>query len=260
MKSRTIAGCVFTFTLVLAIPAHAKERSFQPYASAGQEVRYSDGEAVVYSATDRHVVGLSYIPRDKKSGFIKLWVLNRGSTAFNIGDQSITASSGGIPLQVLSYQDRLKEQRRQEMWQGLAAGLAAAGNNMQAANAGYSNSYGTYNSTTRANVYGSNGYATGNAYTTGTYSGSTYNAGAAYAAQADANARNQQIFAQAAANSEYARRELADRALKMNTLSPGQDVIGDVRLALPKRTKTPGEFTVTVDVNGEAMSFNFREH
>lgn len=243
----------------IASQAHAKERNFEPVSAAGQEIRYTDGEAIVYSPTDQYVVGLSYIPRDKKSGFIKVWVLNRGPSSFNVGDRSVSASSAGAPLQVLTYEDRLKEQRRTEMWQGLAAGFAAAGNNMQAANAGYSNSYGTFNSTTTASAYGSSGYVTGNAYTSGTFSGSTYNAGAAYAAQANANARNQQLFAQTAANAEYARRELADRALKMNTLAPGQDVIGDVRIVLPKRSKSPSEFTVSVNVNGQPVTFSFRE-
>lgn len=240
--------------------ADAKDREFSPVANPGQSIEFDDGEAYVTARTGRAVVMASFIPRDKKSAWIKLGIKNVSDVAFNISDASVAVASGGTPLPVMTYAERIKELKRKEMWADIGAGLAAGANNMAAANAGYQRHQGTYNSTTNASVYGAGGSAYGTATTSGTYFGSSYNASAAFQAQQQANAENQAIFDRQQQNAEFGRRDLQDRALKSNTVSPGEFVLGDVRFSLPKRQKgSDSEVIITVDVAGEPISFQFKE-
>lgn len=246
--------------LLMVGPAAAAEREFVPVPSEGQEVQFEDGEAFLVTQTDRAVVMVAFVPRDKKSAWVKIGVKNVSDQAFNISDASVAAASAEMPLTVMTYADRIKEQQSQERWAAFAAGLSAASNNINAANAGYQQHYGTYGGTTSASVYGSNGTAYGTARTSGSYFGTTYDAGAVQRAQLAANAQNQAIFDRQRANAEFARRDLKDRALKANTLSPGEFVMGDVRFSLPKRNKAlPVEFTVTIDVAGQLVPVLYRE-
>lgn len=254
---------VYTALVVFALiaaPGHAAERIFEPVPGEDQTVEYQDGEVVLIAPTTKAVLFITYVPRDKKSAFLKVGIKNIGEESFNISERSFTASTPSGPLAVLTYDDRLREQKRQETWAAVAAGLAAAGNNMSASNAGYQTNYGTYNSRTNAYAYGSGGYASGTAYTSGTYSGTTYNAGAAQQARLAADQRNQAIFDRQRANADFERQDLQSRALKANTLSPGEFVLGDIRFLLPKRDKqSAAQLTFAIDVAGEALTFTFAE-
>lgn len=239
---------------------HARERTFVPVASEGQVLEYDDGEAFLVARLKSSVVMVSYVVRDKKSAFLKVGVQNFGETSFNFSETAVTATSGGATLSVMTYADRVKEEKRSQMWAAVGAGLAAAANNMNAANAGYSNTYGNYSGTATASAYGSGGYATARASSYGNFSANTYDSTAAYLAQQSANAQNQALFERQQANAEFSKRDLEARALKANTISPGEMVLGDVRLALPKRNKAaPAEFVATVNVAGESVAFVFRE-
>ncbi|UOV09245.1 hypothetical protein MUU77_02760 [Pseudoxanthomonas sp. F37] len=250
---------LLAFVLVAA-PGHAAERIFEPVPGDDQTVEYQDGEVVLIAPTTNAVLFITYVPRDKKSAFLKVGIKNIGEESFNISERSFTASTPSGPLTVLTYDDRLREQKRQETWAAVAAGLAAAGNNMSASNAGYQTNYGTYNSRTNAYAYGSGGYATGTAYTSGTYSGTTYNAAAAQQARLAADRQNQAIFDRQRANADFARRDLQSRALKANTLSPGEFILGDVRFSLPKRDRqSAAQLTISVDLAGEPVTVTFVE-
>jgi predicted nuclease with TOPRIM domain len=79
-------------------------------------------------------------------------------------------------------------------------------------------------------------------------------------AQQSDNAQTKALFERQQENAEFSKRDLEARALKANTISPGEMVLGDVRLALPKRNKAaPSEFVATVNVDGESVAFVFRE-
>lgn len=66
------------------------------------------------------------------------------------------ATAGGSALPVMTYADRVKEEKRSQMWAAVGAGFAAAANSMNAANAGYSSTYGNYSGT--ATVGGGKSY------------------------------------------------------------------------------------------------------
>jgi len=243
-----------------ALGAVAAERTFTPVESEGQQVRFDDGEAYISANGAGASVFISYRPRDRKSAFVTVGVRNDRDTPFNLSEHSVTAQSNGSPLVVMTYAERMKELKRSEMWAGIGAGLAAAGNNMNAQQAGRTSTYGTYSGTTNARVHGSSGSAYGTANTYGTYSGTTYDSGAAFQAQQQANAENQALFDRQRANAEFARQDVSSRALKANTIDPGEFVMGDVRFTLPRKHRSePVEFWINVEVAGETLKFLFRE-
>lgn len=257
---RSLVNLIVITALVISADAISAERIFVPVPSSNQEIVYVKGEAALVSSIDAARIAITFVPRDKKSAWLKIWALNTGQSSFNITEQSITATSSDVPVVILTYADRLKELKKKEMWANIGAGLAAAGNNMNATNAGRSTTYGTYNGRSNVSAYGSGGYANGTVNTTGTYTATTYNPAAAQQAQAAANAQNQQMFANTRAASANAFQDLDDRALRASTLMPEQSVMGDVRIVLPKKSKVvPTEITVTLDFAGQKIVVLFSE-
>jgi hypothetical protein len=121
---------------------------------------------------------------------------------------------------------------------------------MQAANAGYSNTYSTYNGTTygsyagqpfSANTYG-NGYAT------------TYDSSKAYAAQSLANIENQNNTNQMLQTNSIREAQLQG-VLKTTTIDPGGTHYGEVQLDLPKMSAPKAGLRLDVVAGTETHSF-----
>lgn len=151
----------------------------------------------------------------------------------NFGTENIAARSRDDSyVHVYSYAELLDEERSRQAWAAVAAGLAAASNSMQAANAGYSTSYGSY----AGNTYGTYGGSPYSATSYGSGYVTTYDPAKAQAAQALANQQNavnlQNMQAINAANEQ----ELQN-ILKITTLSPGQSHAGTVVVDLPKNSQ-----------------------
>ncbi len=245
---------------LVAISAHATERIFVPVPTEGQQVRYANGAAYLATQTSSAALQIAYVPNDSKSALLFVGVTNLSQASFNFTETSITASSNGTPLPVMSYRDRIAELKRQERWSSIGAAFAMAANNMNANNAGHESSYGTYSGTATASAYGPAGTVRATANSTGTYYGSNYNATAAEMAKENANAQNQALAQQQQANIDYAHKSLEDRALKANTIDPSQSLAGDVKFSLPKRDKSkPAEFSAVVDLAGQPVTVLFRE-
>lgn len=242
----TLAGVIFA---VISLPCAAKERVFSPVAGEGQEIRFSDGQAVLITGNGLGNIAVSYVPLDKKWGFIRLWVENASDQQFNISEGSLTASSGGAPLIVMTYADQVKAQKRKEMWAAVLTGVAAGANSYSASQAGYSNYSGNYRARTTAGAYSANTY--------GSYNGRSYNGGIAYLAQANAAVQNQAMFDRFHSMASIAAQSLQVRSLKANTLMPRQSVLGDVRLALPKGAGA--EMLLKIDLAGQPVDVVFHE-
>ena len=103
---------------------------------------------------------------------------------------------------------------------------------------------GTYSGST----YGSSGYNS----THGTYSGTTYSPGAAASAQMQADAQNQQLIDRARQVAADNRQALQDRAMRANTLSPGEFIGGQITIELPdqsRRNAAPLELTLVAGMD-----------
>jgi hypothetical protein len=233
----------------LSVPAQAlsKERLYSPVAKEGQEVRFSDGRGVLITGNGIGNLAVSYVPFDKKWGYVRIWAENASDQQFNISEGSLSVSAAGSPLRVMSYDDVVKAQKKKEAWAAFFTGLAAAANSYSASQAGYSNYSGSYSAHASSGGYSANAY--------GSYYGRSYNGGMAYLAQANAAAQNQAMFDRFSMSAQAAARDLQKRSLKANTLMPGQSVLGDIRFALPKG----GDFQMRIDLAGRPIEVTFHE-
>jgi hypothetical protein len=241
-------ACAASLLLAASNTAFAKEREFSPVAGVGQEIRFSDGHAVLVTGNTVGNLAVSFVPLDKKSGFVRVWVENASEQQFNVSESSLTASSAGAPLTVFTYADQVKQQKRRAMWAAVATAIAAGANSYSASQAGYSNYSGGYASHTSSGMYSATTY--------GHFYGTSYNAGVAYLAQANAAQQNQAMFDRFQGAVAGAAKSLQDRSLKANTLMPGQSVLGDIKLALPK---AGGDLDLVVDVGGQPLALRFHE-
>lgn len=255
------------FVLIFALGAtsgtcEAKERLFSAVASGNQESKYIDGIAHVVARGANSGVVVSYqASNSSKRGWITIFFANTGAEAVTVSEAAITAYlTPEVQLHVYSYAELQKQQERSEMWSGIGAGLAAGAQNMSAANAGHSYQSGTFNSTTNAQAWGSGGYASGTAQTQGSFAGSTYDAGAAYVAQQHAREKSDEILARQREAMQVERSFLAGRALKANTIEPGTQLLGQVQVDLPKKTRgQPTQFAVQIQVGTDDFVVLFKE-
>ena len=235
MSGRFITIAFAAAALLGGAPASAAKFNLDFTASANQARRMVDGIAAIESAAPGSKIRI-IAPGEpvKKRGVLQIMVFNGSAAPFDIGSESITAQlSDGTPVPIISAQELQHEAKHRAMWRGIAAGFAAAGNGMSAANSGWSNS--TVNYT--GHSYGSYG----SSYSSGTALVTTYNPAQAQAAQSLANIQNQQTFDRMnfANQSE---REALRASLQTTTVDPGGMAGGLVTFELPaaaRSTKGP---------------------
>jgi hypothetical protein len=174
--------------IAIASPAVAAKFTMQLTPSAEQVARMEAGVAAVDNSAAGSSVRLLQAEGDlKKRGSIQVLVMNHGASAFNFGPENVTAKLGdGTPVAIITYERLVKEEKRRQTWRAIAVGLAAAGNSMNAANAGYYHGTGTYSGSTFG-TFGSTPY---NSFSSGTVMVSGYNAGQAQLAQSAAKGRS----------------------------------------------------------------------
>lgn len=233
----------------VAAPATAAKFTMQLNPSSEQVSRIQSGVAAVDSSTAGSSVRLIQAEGDlKKRGSIQLLLMNQSDRPFNFGPENVTATlSDGTPVSIISYERLVKEEKRRQTWAAIAAGLAAAGNSMSAANSGHYSGTATYSGSTFG-TFGSTPY---NSTTFGTATISGYNYGQAQAAQSVANLQNQQNFARMA-EQNTANMQALKAYLRTTTVDPQQMFGGSVMFELPKSVPkmsgdVPISFVVTID-------------
>jgi hypothetical protein len=240
----------------LAGPSLAAKYTMQLNPGADQIARMESGVAAVDSSMPATSVRLIQAEDDvKKRGSIGILVMNQGDRPFNFGAENVTAKlADGTPVAIITFEQLAKEEKRRQTWRAVAAGLAAAGNSMSAANSGYYSGYGTYSGSTFG-TFGSTPY---NSMTSGTVMVSGYNSGQAQAAQAAANAQNQANFARMA-EQNAANMKALKAYMRTTTVDPQQMFGGALMFELPKvarASKTDVPVTFVVTVSGEQHSFD----
>jgi hypothetical protein len=213
------------------------------------------GVAAVDDSTARSSVRLIQAEGDlKKRGEIGVLVMNQGDKPFTFGPENITAKlADGTPVPIITYDQLVKEEKRRQTWAAIAAGLAAAGNSMSAANSGYYSGTATYSGSTFG-TFGSTPY---NASTFGTATVSGYDYGRAQLAQSVANAENQATFARMA-EQNAANMKALKAYMRTTTVDPQQMFGGSVTFELPKAargSKNDVPMTFVVTINGEGHKF-----
>ncbi len=235
----------------LSTPAMAGGFTMHLVPNEKQQARVEQGlEAIDSDGTTSAIRFVEPSETFKKRGLITVYFANNGDRSFTAGPENVSATAeDGTPVSIISIQQLAREEKKRQTWAAIAAGLAAAGNSMNAAYAG--NTYGT--ATYSGNTYGNVGGYGYNSHTTGyaTYSG--YDATAAAIANQNANIQNERIFsnlAQRRANGEAALRSL----LNTTTVDPHAALGGMITFELPSKmrsSKLPIPVTFVVEAGGE---------
>ena len=173
---------------------------------------------------------------------------------FSTEDISATAEVSGqlTTLKVYSHEELVAEETKRQAWAAVAAALQGAADSMNAANAGYQNTYGTYSGSAYSN-YGTS------AYGHGSYSSTTYNYGAAQAAQNAAQANSEARFSRLEAEGRENLRNLSSTILKKETIFPGAWHGGIVKVQLPEVTEQAQQIDLVINVAGEIHDFKFKQ-
>jgi hypothetical protein len=250
---RVVFGAI---VIALSSPVVAAKFTMQLNPGQQQTSRMQGGVAAIDDSSSTSSVRLIQAEGDiKKRSSIELLVMNHGDKPFNFGPENVSARlADGTPVAIITYDQLVHEEKRRQTWRAIAAGLAAAGNSMSAASAGYYSGTASYSGTT----YGSLGSTPYNSSTFGTATYSGYNAGQAALAQSAANAQNQVIFSNMA-EQNAASMEALKAYMRTTTVDPQQMFGGSVTFELPKQARdskvdVPVMFMVTI--NGEEHRFD----
>jgi len=231
----TLSGCA-TYTTVVP--------------ESNLEVSYDQGTSIVTSPHESSTVFLApsrqFFEKGDRISF-HVGVRNDSLEPIEISMEHVSAKTDDdFTLAVHSYESRIKEIERAEMWAAIGAGLEAASEGYAAGQAGYS----TSTTTGTVNSYGSYGS------TYGTYGGTTttydYGKAAAARAQANANSRQRVNDIMNMTNSATAEAELL---LRRTTVDPDQTHTATILVDAPDQM--PSDFVVSVNVAGEMHVFEF---
>lgn len=238
--------------LTVALPALAGERNVVMQASAEQLTQYANGLSWVVDGDASRLIGVTAQPHDKRSFWLSVAVSNISAEPIDVLPDRIRARGATGTLQVFSPEQVLHAQKKRDNWANALGGLAAAGNQINAQQAGYYNQNGSVNGRYRGNQ-GNSGSFKGN------YSASGYDAAAAQQAQAEANAQNQALGEQLRATQSARLGGLDQRLLRRNTVLPGSGVRGDVLIALPPKARGRSqEIVITVPIGDIEHQFTLR--
>lgn len=224
--------------------------SISALPNEGQEERYFDGVRLVISELPNSsaiVLPPSRAVEDR--GRLEVMLINTGIENVDFGTENFSAlSSSGETVRVYSYSELLAEEKTRQMWAAIAAGLEAAGNSMQAANAGYTTSYGSYSG--MAYGAGSTAYTSGSGYVT------TYDPAKAQMARSLADQRNTETFDRMAYENKKNEMVLQN-ILKTTTIVPGGSHSGIIIFDLPKKNELEEERLVSLRVSAGELAHVF---
>lgn len=222
----------------------------------GERSIYQNGQNTIIS-TQLNTVAVTPRSSRIKSGDEAAFVIavNNGLTDdFVFSPENVSAygfvNGKANALHVYNYDELVAQEKRRQAWAAFAVALSGAANSINAANAGYSHTYGTYS----GSAYASNGVS---AQGYGSYSSTTYNYAAAQAAQEAANANTSAQFAALAEQGQENLRALSSTILKKQTVFPGTWYGGVVMVGLPSVTSEPQQIRLDVEVGGEHHEFTY---
>lgn len=207
-------------------------------AKAQQESLTRDGHSALVSRKKNSIVLIRPASRQTATGSRPVFVvginnLTRGPLDFRVSDVQAVQTVAGqeAPLQVVTYEQLVQEERNRQVAAAILVGVAAGANAVAASNAGY------YSRNTT--VHTSRGTYT--ARTTG------YSPTAAAIAQANASAQNEAMLAATVERGQQNMAALEGGVMKDNTLLPGEWYGGQLHLS-PLASETSGKKVYTISL------------
>ena len=247
------------FLVVLVNIATANEAAASNYvlnviAEPSQVSSYDNGTENIDDVQPNTIVRLIE-PREAtdRHGTFAVLALNRGTIPVNFGPENVVLRMpDGSRVAMLDYNELMHRQKKREGWQRF--GMALAAGSRGAANNGYSSGTVNYSGQTNG-TYGSTPYS---ARTTGTATYSGYDAGAANAAQSQANEQTRREVETMRAKQQQARNEIQN-LMQTTTVAPQRISGGGVQFDMPKSIKSSKSsvpITIEVTVGDEKHLFN----
>lgn len=236
-------------------PAYAGNYTLAVAPSEAQTIRYDRGTASIDSVQQRSIVRIVNVAgNDKKTASFVIGVVNASGQPFNFGPENITIRPVKMrPVALTTYEQAMEAERKRQGREKFWAGVAAFGRGLSAADAGNTYDSGIYSGTTSGYV----GNSLVTAQTSGIYSGTQYNSGAALAAQRDAREMN----AQDRANLEEkwaGRLAVTSNLLRTTTIDPGMMYGGIAIFPISmelKKARGPVQVAIEVDIGDERHTF-----
>lgn len=246
---RSIAIALLICASTPAVAASNWQIELEPGES--QQSRMINGSMSIDDSSPGSVVRVVNLVHPSENALeFMVFALNSAQEPFNLGPENVSIEMlDGSVAPALTYADMAAQERKRQKRQRFAMALAAMGRGMSAAGAGYQSGSVNYSGT----AY--NQYGTTNFNGTGTYSG--YNAAAAQAAQANANAENARDIANMRERQEM-RMAALDGYFRTTTIDPGKVDGGIVKFDIPKLVKSQPKgapVVIVVTVNGETHRF-----
>ena len=256
-------GAVLSVLSVFSLTGCVTNMSLTPEVGEAQQLTYNQGRPVVSSKKTNTVFlilpATAFSSQSRPTFTVA--VENDSPESFLFSEEAVSAKATRNkdgqdviePLATYSYDYVVNEAKRKARSAMIAAAIAGAADSYSAASAGYSYQSGTIN--TSSTTYGP-GY--GNTYSTtgyGTYSGTTYNAGAAYQARKAAQANTERNMDRITRGLNVTLSSLAATYLKKQTVLPGQTYGGIVEIQSPKMPPYDQVLDITVNVQGEDHNF-----
>lgn len=255
MKAYVKATGLAVALMAVPMPAHADNYTLAVAPDAAQTIRYDRGISSIDSVQEHSIVRFVNVAgNDKKTASFVIGVVNAGDQPLNFGPENVTIRPTGMKaIALTTYEQAIEAERKKQGKEKFWAGVAAFGRGLSAADAGNTYSSGIYSGT--ANGYVGSSHVT--AQTSGIYSGTQHNSGAALAAQRNAQEMNAQD--RAALEQRWANRSATTgNLLRTTTVDPGTMYGGIVIFPISKElksTRAPVQVTIEVDVGGEKHTF-----
>ena len=222
MRLTARLGSGLVIALLLAACARVEVATFQP--AQGQQTLVRDGVPVIYSRQRQSLVLVRPALRQFRAGkrptyVLALYNLTNQPLQFAVANLHVAQVQDGQAkyLKVYTYDELVNEEHTRQAIQGLALGLAAAGNSMSAASAGH------YNAT--ATVSGPNGFSTVNVH--------GYDPTAAAVAQNQAAAQNEAMISTTVETGQRNLVNLEQTVIKDDALLPGEWYGGTMQFDAP---------------------------
>jgi len=255
----SLRALIVALALLIALPTYADGRKFEFQPTDGQAIEYASGQQIVVASGAFAVVHMVFVPESNRAGWLHVSVRNLDNTPFTVQETSLVASTGDSALKTYTYDDLIKAQKRKENWRQTGAALAAGMNGYAAGMQGTSYTTGSYSGTSTATAYGSGGTATAYGRQNGSFSSVTYDPAVQAAAIERANQKAVELQSQLDAAKNLERAQLDQRVLRANTVRPGADVAGQIRVDLPKPSKDGAVLNVTFKAGPETFHFSLIE-
>jgi hypothetical protein len=213
-------------------------------ANVNQSAIVRDGRPALVSRKKQSIVLVGPAGREIAQGVRPVYIV----AATNLTGQPLDLRVANIqvnqrtpggslrPLQVITYEQLVQEERTRQVIGALLVGAAAGANAYSASRSGY----GTYSGT----VYTPRGAAS--------YSGTYFSPTANAIAQANASAQNEAMISSTIARGQANMASLERSVLKDNSIMPGEWIGGQLHFAPPESEGGQSkQYTISISIGGE---------